>query len=184
MSENRSETSLLIVFIDLTRASAQSLRVSDVELADTFDSFYEEVGNAVRTTGGTVVKFMGDAALLVFSEDCVDRAVSMLLELKGSVDRLMASRNWESRLIAKVHFGSALAGQYGAKGQKRFDVIGRDVHIAAMMESGGITLSVAAFRKLSPEMRKHFKKHTPPITYLRAEDPRPFRWRRGKPIYP
>jgi hypothetical protein len=36
-------------------------------------------------------------------------------------------------------------------------------------------VSVAAFRKLSPPLRRRFKKHTPPVTYIRAEDPRRFR---------
>jgi glutathione S-transferase fosA5 len=35
-----------------------------------------------------------------------------------------------------------------------------------MLDSTGVTLSVEAFRKLSPVLRKQFKKHTSPIVYL------------------
>jgi hypothetical protein len=45
-----------------------------------------------------------------------------------------------------------------------------------MLDAPGVALSGEAFRKLGPEMRKRFKKHTPPITYIRVEDPRRFRW--------
>jgi hypothetical protein len=38
-------------------------------------------------------------------------------------------------------------------------------------------LTVEAFRKLSPPMRKRFKKHTPTVTYIRTEDPHRFRSR-------
>ena len=44
-----------------------------------------------------------------------------------------------------------------------------------VLDSAGVTLSVAAFRKLSPPLRRRFRKHTPPVTYIRAEDPRRFR---------
>jgi hypothetical protein len=48
-----------------------------------------------------------------------------------------------------------------------------------MLDSTGVALSVEAFRKLSPDMRRRFKKHTPPITYIRTEDPHRFRPRRA-----
>ena len=167
----RTPTPLLIVFLDLTRFAAMSLRVEDSEIAETLDAFYHRVSSAIQSAGGTVVKFIGDAALVVFPEQAIDSGVRMLLELKPSVDRFMAERDWECRLNAKVHFGEAIAGQFGP--DKRFDVLGRAVNTAAVLKSVGVTLSAEAFRKLSPELRQRFKKHTPPITYIRLDDPRP-----------
>ena len=175
MAEIRSETPLLVVFVDLTRFGAQSQRVDDVELADALDAYYEQIGAAVQDAGGRLVKFVGDGAVIVFAEDRVDRGVEMLLALKEAVDRSMAQRGWECRLIAKAHFGTAVTGPFGLAGDKRHDVIGKTVNIAAMLDSTGVTLSVAAFRRLSPALRRRFKKHTPPITYIRLEDPRRFR---------
>ena len=175
MPESRVETSLLIVFIDLTRFSAESQRVTDVELADVVDDYYQLVGRAVRTSGGRVVKFIGDATLAVFPEDALDAGVKMLLELKEAVDKLMTQRGWQCRFTAKAHFGSAVAGPFGEGDVRRYDVIGRDVNMTAILRSTGVALSVPAFRKLSPELRKEFKRHTPPVTYIRSQDPRPFR---------
>ena len=172
MAEARAETPLLIVFIDLTRFFAQSQRADDVELADGIDAYYEQVGAAVQEGGGRVVKFLGDGVLVVFTPDHVDRGVEMLLALKDDVDRSMAGRGWNCRLVAKVHFGTAVAGPFGLAGGKRYDVIGKAVNTAAVLEATGVTLSVAAFRKLSPALRRRFKRHTPPVTYIRAEDPR------------
>lgn len=56
-------------------------------------------------------------------------------------------------------------------------MLGRSVNAAALLDSTGVALSVEAFRKLGPELRKRFKKHTPTITYIRAEDPHRFRRR-------
>ena len=114
--------------------------VPHLELAETIDAYYEHVGAAVRTGGGRVVKFEGDAALIVFPATAVDRGVEALLALKDSVDDLMARRGWECRLIAKVHFGTV-------------DVIGKAVNVAALLDATGVTLSVEAFRKLGPDVR-------------------------------
>ena len=172
VSTTRSEVSLLIAFADLTRFAAQSQRTDDVELADAIDAYYEHVAAAVQGSGGTVVKFLGDAALITFPESEVDGGVEALLALKDSVDDLMARRGWGCRLAVKAHFGTAVAGPFGAAGAKRHDLIGRAVNIAATLEGSGVTLSVEAFRKLGPGVRARFRKHTPPIIYIRLEDPR------------
>jgi class 3 adenylate cyclase len=111
MPEARTEVSLLIAFLDLSRFAAQSQRVDDLELANVVDLYYELVAATVGTAGGTTVKFVGDAALIAFPETAVDQGVTTILALKESVDRLMTERGWECRLTAKVHFGTAIAGR-------------------------------------------------------------------------
>jgi len=133
------------------------------------------VAEDIETAGGRIVKFIGDGALVVFDETAVDRGVHALLRLKESVDRFMAERGWDCRLTAKAHFGTAVAGPFGSAAAKRFDVIGKAVSVAAMLDATGVTLSVAAFRRLGPELRRRFRKHTPPVSYIRVEDPRRLR---------
>ena len=69
-------------------------------------------------------------------------------------------------------FGTVVAGPFGRDGDKRYDVIGKTVNVAATLDATGVALSVAAFRKLGPALRRRFKKHTPPVTYIRLEDRR------------
>lgn len=171
----RRELPMLIAFADLTRFAAQSLRVSDAELADTVDALYERVASGVTAARGRVVKFIGDATLVVFSPSDVDCGITALLDLKHEVDEWMASIGWECRMMIKVHFGAAIAGPFGAAAGGRFDVIGKAVNTTAMLDSTGVALSAEAFRKLGPALRKRFKKHTPTITYIRVEDPHRFR---------
>lgn len=173
----RTELPLLIAFADLTRYAAQSSRVSEAELADTMDTFYERVATRTTTAGGKVVKFIGDAALLVFPEESLDAGVQMLLDLKDDVDSWFAQLGWECRLVVKAHFGPVIAGPFGPPGDKRFDVLGKSVNAAAMLDSTGVALSSEAFQRLSPELRQRFKQHTPKITYIRIEDPERFRQR-------
>lgn len=178
MVEIRSEQELLVVFVDLSRFSAQSQKVTDLELANAMDAHYRRVALAVEGVGGRLVKFVGDGALAVFEAARVDTAVEMLLKLKQDVDDFFSELGWECRAAVKVHFGSVIAGQFGAGASARFDVLGKQVNTAATLTGPGVTLSTEAFRKLGPDARRRFKKHTAPITYIRQEDPHRLRWDR------
>lgn len=170
----RAEQHLLIAFVDLTRFSAQSRRLGDPEIAAVMDGMYRRVGTAIGEAGGRVVKFIGDASLIVFAADAVDQGVAALLALKDELDTHFHAIGWECRAAVKVHVGTAVAGPYGLAGA--FDVLGNDVNTCATLHSPGVALTVEAFRKLGPELRQRFKKHTPPVCYIRSEDPRPFRY--------
>jgi adenylate cyclase len=172
-TNERTATPLLIVFLDFTRFDVQSQSVDDSEIAETLQTYYEQVGEAIASAGGDIVKFIGDATMVVFSEDKVDTAVRTLMEHRIAADRFMADRGWECRLHVKAHFGNAIAGEFGTKGNKRFDVFGRAVNAAARLKTNGFTLSNEAYQKLSPELRRQFKEHAP-STYIHVDDPRPF----------
>jgi class 3 adenylate cyclase len=171
----RGELPLLIAFLDLTRFAAMSQRASDEDLAAILDDYYRLVDHHIGAAGGHVVKFMGDGALVVFHESAADAAVEAMIALKEAVDDAMDHLGWECRLMVKAHTGTAVVGRFGAEG--RIDVIGQAVNTAAMLDSTGVALSVDAFRSLGKEARTRFRKHSPPITYIRHEDPRRLRYR-------
>jgi adenylate cyclase len=173
----RVELSLLVGFIDLTGFALQSTRVADDELAGVIDGYYQLIAERVSASAGRVVKYIGDGALVVFDAEHTDRAVETLLELKLLIDRYFETLGWACRATVKVHAGTAIAGPYGPPDDRRFDVIGKAVNTAAMLDASGVALSVEAFRKLSPALRQRFKKHTWPVTYIRVEDPHKFRRR-------
>jgi hypothetical protein len=58
-------------------------------------------------------------------------------------------------------------------GEEIVDVYGKTVNVAAALPSSGLAITPAVFRSLQAETRKLFKKHTPPISYIDADDPRP-----------
>ena len=166
-----SEVSLLVAFTDFTRFAVQTERLDDVEVARVMQTYYELAGRTIASAGGRVVKFIGDATLAVFPVEDVDRGVLALLELKEAADGLMADRGWESRLTVKAHFGPVVAGHFGVASDTRYDILGKTVNVTARLEASGVALSVEAFRQLGPDVRQRFKKHTPPVTYIRVEDP-------------
>lgn len=169
--EERAPMPLVIAFGDLTDYTRIARRTDDSVLAEIVDDYYGVVTRRVEDAGGQLVKFIGDAFLCVFPVEGADRGVDALLALKDEVDAQMEARGWTSRLILKVHCGTVIAGPYGPSG--RFDVLGSVVNTAARVQSRGVALTADAFRKLSKPMRRRFKKHTPPITYIGVEDRRP-----------
>jgi class 3 adenylate cyclase len=172
--EGRATRELIIVFLDLSFYTQDARRMGDDgRLAGIVDGYYERVAQRCSAAGGTVVKFIGDGALIVFPIDPADAAVQALFQLKSEVDDWLATLRWESRLVVKAHCGSVVAGPFGGHDEKRFDIIGDEVNVTARLPTRSFALSAEAFRRLSPDARKRFKKHTPPITYIPVEDRRP-----------
>ncbi len=171
-----SEVSLLVAFTDFDRYAAQIGQLEDMEVARVMNAYYQLAGSAIHAAGGRVVKFIGDATLAVFPPDEADRGILGLLDLKDQSDQFMRDQGWECRLVVKVHFGPVAAGQFGSGATARYDVLGKTVNVAARLEATGVALSVEAFRQLGPEARQRFKKHTPPVTYIRRQDSHRPRW--------
>jgi len=78
-------------------------------------------------------------------------------------------RSIPMRHVIKAHFGPVVCGLIGPKSDKRFDVYGETVSIAALTASQGLAVTAQVFRKLNSATRKLLKKHTPPITYISIE---------------
>jgi class 3 adenylate cyclase len=167
---DRAVQRLLICFVDLSTFARDAERTDDVRLAEILDRYYRVIGDATAKAGGTVVKLIGDGALLVFPPERADDAVRELLALRGAVSELCAKEGWTSYLVVKLHCGDVVAGEFA---DKRFDVIGGQVNIAARLPTRQFALSAEAFRALGKETRARFKKHTLPVTYIPVDDKRP-----------
>jgi adenylate cyclase len=148
-------------------------RTPDAALADLIDGWYELVSARVAAAQGRVVKFIGDATLAVFPVEAADGAIDALRAMRHDAEAYFAARGWDSKLVVKAHAGTVIAGPFGAKGDKRFDVLGTEVNLTARLSSGGFAISPELFRKLSAAARTAFKKHTPAMTYIPIGDERP-----------
>jgi adenylate cyclase len=158
------QANVLVAFADCWRFMQSTRGRASSDLFTDLNDFYLLIDDAVQAAGGLVVKFMGDAALILFPEDLADRGIMALLDLKVSVDRWLAERPIAQSLHVNVHFGEVTLGAMGRAGH--LDVIGETVHIAATLGARSFALSQQAFRQLSPEHRQQFARFTPPVTYL------------------
>ena len=165
-----TEKNLLVAFFDLSRFMRDVRPLSSHELFNLMSDYYEFVGDIIEQGNGTLVKFIGDATLVVFDEDNVDNGVLTIKSLKEQGDAWLANRGLGARHIVKMHFGPVTCGPIGTKFEKQFDVFGETVNTAATLSANHLAITPQVFRKLSAETRKHFKKHTPPITYIPVDE--------------
>lgn len=139
-----TECRMIIALVDIAGSTQAAQTMSSREMFDMLDEFYELVGGIVEDAGGKVVKFMGDAALIVFPDDTPHQAIEGLRSLK------IRAEDWLSRLDIKAvqiklkaHIGSVSCGPLGTANEKRFDIIGAPVMELFMLRSGDFVLSPA-----------------------------------------
>ena len=154
----------LVACSDLTGYARFAARKSEGEIFQLLSDYYELVGDVVEPARGKVIKFMGDAALILFPEEAADEGVRAMLALQSRGDRFWSERGADCRHHLRVHFGPLALGSLGTRNDKRTDVLGSTVNAMFLLKSQGFALTPEAFRKLAPATRKLFKKHTPPVT--------------------
>ncbi len=162
------ETDLLVSFFDLTNFIKITNSHSGLELFGLLSDFYELADQIIRECDGRIIKFIGDAGLIVFEPQNADRGIKALIKLQKKAEAFFESRKVHTRLIVKAHFGPAACGKIRSGDGRRLDVFGETVNTAATLASKGFAISPQAFRKLSAETRKIFHKLTPPVTYIIA----------------
>ena len=154
-----------VAFFDLSRIAEWASSNEDILVADFLQKFYELAARHIEPTGGRIVKFMGDAGLVVFPTEGIQDGIFALCALAHNARECARGFGLDAYLNVNVHVGPVVAGQFGSPGAKRFDVIGKTVNIAARLGRRGVTLSPQAFRCLNPEGRERFEKIMPPVTY-------------------
>ncbi len=161
-----TEIQALVGFFDLTAFAQSSRRFSTSDLFGLLSDYYEWTGDLIESSGGRIIKFIGDAGLVLFPKTEVNAGVLAFKRLKEEGDKWIAQRGMASKHIVKLHYGPVICGPLGTRSHKQLDVIGMTVNTAALLKSNGFAMSAQVFRQLQPDVRKLFKKHTPPITYI------------------
>ncbi len=159
------EENVLVAFADLTGFVSISNKLSDPEMFSLMASYFQMVASEMDECGGRLIKCMGDAALILFPENLAEAGILALMDLRPKAEEFMKSRGFPSRLKIGIHFTSAILGDVHG----RLDVYGKGINTAAILEGKGVALTPQAFRQLSDEGRKLFKKHTPSVYYIPLE---------------
>ena len=161
-----TETELLVVVFDLTNFTKFSRTASSSEVFLKMKTFNETTSEFIQKSGGLIIKFLGDAGLCVFPISISSEAICAMTEMKTRVDKWLEQNLRGSSLAVNCHVGTVTVGPTpGFNGKQQVDVMGEAVNICFTMSKRGFVISPQAFRSLSPEARKQFKKFTPPITY-------------------
>ncbi|HWA27354.1 MAG TPA: adenylate/guanylate cyclase domain-containing protein [Lacunisphaera sp.] len=123
-------------------------RLSPEETFAFLGEYYATVQRALEGSAGKIVKFIGDAALIVFPAADAKPAVAALHNLKAAVDAFLAQSGHDSRLRVKAHVGQVAAGPIGSGELERFDVCGLAVNQAALLADEEWNLSAELKAKI------------------------------------
>ena len=168
-----TEHELLVGFYDLTGYMRFAETLESPRLLELMTGYFAVTGGILVEAGGRLIKTLGDAGLAVFPAELVDAGVLAFQAVQREGDAWLARHDCGSRAIVKLHLGPVALGMVGSPGDERLDVYGKTVNVAATVASTGFAMTPAVFRRLAPAIRKLFKKHTPPVTYIDLEDTRP-----------
>ena len=140
---------------------------SSVMIFEFMDRLAYTMESVVSESSGRIIKYIGDAALIVYPGEEADGGVRNLIRLKDAVDAHMEGSGHGSRLTVSVHFGEATIGPFAS--DRRLDIYGETVNRAAVAQSNDrrsdFVITPEAFRRLDSDTRKLFHKFTPPIVY-------------------
>lgn len=153
-----------IWFSDLRDFTPLSENLPPHALLETLNAYFEFVAAAVTARDGEVLRFIGDAMLIVFpSEHESDVAAACENAIESAVDACasLATFNHRRRRVGQpsirfgvgLHVGKVIYGNVGAPDRLDFTVMGPAVNRAARIE--GLTKSLGPTVLMSREFASH-----------------------------
>lgn len=134
---------IAVLFIDIRGFTRMSESMSPQDVSDFVTRFRHIVSGVAESHGGMIDKFMGDAAMILFSEpDDPAQAARNGLACARALNRAM--QDWSERRCRRgigpvqagigLHFGSVFSGVVGDETRLEYTVFGDAVNVAARLQ--------------------------------------------------
>ncbi len=131
-----------VVFADIVGFTKMSERLEPREISDLLNRYFHYITRASALWQGTIDKFIGDCAMIVFGVPRSDpehrfHAVACAVLIRRVVTRLNAQR--EAQGQQPIHFrigincGQMLAGNMGSRDRMQYTVVGDAVNLASRL---------------------------------------------------
>jgi len=144
-----------IFFSDIVGFTQMAERIPGELLIELLDRFFREIDELIAKFGGTKIKTIGDAYMIVFGapialEDHAVMAIRTGLALLVMVDLFNRQNNQNIQIRIGIHTGRVMGGVVGRE-RMQFDIFGDPVNIAARFESSGekgkVNISQETYRR-------------------------------------
>ncbi|MCZ6796404.1 MAG: adenylate/guanylate cyclase domain-containing protein [Gammaproteobacteria bacterium] len=154
----------VIWYCDLRDFTLLTETLARDELLSMLNTYFEYISAAVSEHGGEVLRFIGDAMLIVFPVDsnvnishtcklALDAAIDILRDLKSVNQQRLQQGYPEIRFGIGLHIGQVIYGNVGAPDRLDFTVMGAAVNRTARLEE--LTKKVGVPLLLSTEFAEH-----------------------------
>jgi len=132
-----------MLFTDIEGFTTFSEKMAPNELAAALGRYLEVVTEALRASGGTIDKFIGDSVMVIWNApldvaDHARRACEAALACQRALADLYASPEWDGRPPWVTRFGlhrdTVLVGHFGAPHRMSYTALGDGVNLASRIE--------------------------------------------------
>lgn len=132
------------LFADIVGFTSMSERHSAEEIAQLLNEYFSYIEMASRLNHGTIDKYMGDCAMIIFGAPEEDdehkfNAISCAVMIQRLVDRINTIRRQQDKPQVQfrigVNSGEMLAGNMGSHDRMQYTVVGEAVNLAARLHS-------------------------------------------------
>lgn len=166
-----SKVSLVIMYADLVGSTNMSMTLPVDKMVTIIRAFTYEMTNTVRSYGGYVLKYVGDAIIAFFPSGynkllACDKAVqcanSMITVIKKGINPILKQHDYPE-LCVKIGIdeGENVIVQYGHDKSSFIDILGYCMNVTAKLTSltnpDKITIGKDVYDVLHPEIKTEFK---------------------------
>ncbi|HKQ22157.1 MAG TPA: adenylate/guanylate cyclase domain-containing protein [Nitrososphaeraceae archaeon] len=141
-----SKTNLVIMIIDINNSTQMSLSLSESKFALIVQTFAQEISIAVSGYGGYVLKYEGDAVIVLFPAEfdkvracrnALNCSAAILKIMKNAINPVFRTNELpEITVRTGLAYGSALVVLYGKSIEKaHIDIIGSSISLASKIAS-------------------------------------------------
>ena len=132
-----------VIFADIVGFTALSENHSAEEITSVLNDYFSYISLASKMYQGTIDKYMGDCAMVVFGVPEEDRlhklhAVYCAVMIKKLVERINIVRRNNNKLAVSfrigINSGSMLAGNLGSTERMQYTVVGESVNLASRLQ--------------------------------------------------
>jgi class 3 adenylate cyclase len=158
--------SVTVLFLDVRGFTTVSERLQPAETLELLNAYFDKVVECVQARGGSVNKFIGDAAMCIWGAPKVHEApereaVLCALDIQDAASKLSAFRRERGQPAVAfgigINAGVAVAGNLGASERLEYTVIGDAVNLAQRLESqareGEVLVSQEVFEKVAGQVQ-------------------------------
>jgi class 3 adenylate cyclase len=157
----------VVLFCDVHDWSKAASGVGD-RLGELVQDLYETLGEPVVRAHGSIIKYIGDSVLVVFSDKAEVSAVRCALEMREAFRGLVSkwSLAGSTELEVGITAGRVVRGSFGHPSRVMEDVFGEEVSIATIIgHHRGVAVTEAVYERAREAYR------------FRPLPPQPLKWR-------
>jgi class 3 adenylate cyclase len=165
-----SKISLVIMYADLVGSTNMSMRLPAEKMVTIIRAFTHEMTSIVRSYGGYVLKYVGDAIIAFFPsgynkllacDKAVQCAKSMITVIKNGINPILNRYDYpELGVKIGIDEGKNVIVQYGHDKSSLIDILGYPMNITAKITSltnpDKITIGEDVYDVLHPEIKSKF----------------------------